>query len=639
MASTLLTLFDIDQCTCLWRLASYGEKDVTHFAQLDLLVGSREALMVADNEHLWQNGELENDALLAELCKHIREAAGSPGLAAFTILLAAKDGYWLQGNIITHRFLDCEGVEAIKECKSAGDRVSGFGSMIDRALSVNEWLKYAVAVVIVKPEINFHLLRTRLDLLREEARRRLMLPLTSETPIARRNLALLRGRSSWSVGAMIYQAAHDLGIDLYVLDRPGHWIEEGRYRSFYKALIPIDMTIDASLPRRITQTLRDYPVAMDGLLSFNDTYLIPAAEAAEALGLPTTPLAAIETCRDKYLSRSLSVPSDFQCVRLDDYAGAVDFLANGKEKLRYPLIVKPCAGYGSEGVAKVRNEEELLAAVRKANQVDYARGCLVTVETYIDGPEIDANLVMCDGRLLFCDICDQPPTEADLSGDQGGGNFLESDLILPSGLPAHEQITIRDTMLGILKKIGCHTGVYHMEARLRDSAMEWHINGDQILDLRYKTKVPASNTSAVLIENNCRPPNHVCCQATLHTYGVNYPVLHFLFALGDTARAQALAIPFLDGPQYHCDLGMIPVTKGGKFMSADPMQDLWRRDPELMRSVVKSECFFAQGDEVPDPSSGELTWIAGFHVSSRTRHGSMRSMQQIRQKFVFELEC
>lgn len=600
----------------------------------------RESAMDINGPVTWFNVDVDPsripNSMLADL---FSESLTSSQLGVFKMILPCTDGYWCRRNIIAQRFRDYGSSKLVRDFAAPRQHYKAPKVETLKASSLWDLLAAAVGSIQLHTTGSVTRLDQELAVLEAEVLNRLSLPMLLPDPIPRKRLALLHGKPDWTTTEGIYRAAREMEIDVYVLDEQGHWMQDGPYTSFREAFIPIDMTVDDSLPLRVVEALRDYPVQMDGLVSFSDMYLIPAAQAAQTLGLPTSAPSLFETCRDKYLTRMIEMPKDFQCVRVEGHSGVADLLNNldQAQGLKYPLIIKPCAGYGSEGVAKVYNDAELLEAAAKANKTNYGRGNLITIETYIDGPEVDANFVLWDGVPLFFEISDQFPSEADLDTATSKSDFLELDLFLPSTLPSHEQNVVKESLLRVLSKLGCRNGVFHMEARIRSSSMEYRTSR-KMIDLVHKTESPQTDSSMILIENNCRPPNMVCTFATAHTYGVDYYALHHLIALGDAARVRALATPPPAGPQYHCDIAMIPVRTGGIFASSDAIGDLERRCPELLRNVIKCGCLFKRGDEVPDPSSGVLTWIAFFIVaSSSSRHDVLESVQRLRSEFRYQL--
>ena len=76
------------------------------------------------------------------------------------------------------------------------------------------------------------------------------------------------------------------------------------------------------------------------------------------------------------------------------------------ESREYPLIVKPVDCNSSKGVVKVRNDEELKAAVETA--VEFSRTNTAVVEQFIDGKEISVDLFVTNGKAkVLCLSCNE----------------------------------------------------------------------------------------------------------------------------------------------------------------------------------------------------------------------------------------
>ena len=624
-----------------WRLPYREDTSDLSVRTLDLVIHAQRPTTSFEKHSswCWTTLEVENlpDAISAKLpVFHIPD---SP-FAAFKVILPQTKGYWIRKNIIQQRFIDSD-AKSVQDIAQARQFYEPADIEKISARSLSGLLATAVGVIELYAINPLERLDEQFAALESDVLNRLSLPLLLPKPIPRYRLAMLHGRYNFKMTEMLYRAALELDIDMYILAEPDHWFQNDEYAEFLKAYIPIDIQrVDDTLGQRIVDALRERQIEVDGIVALTDKWLIPAAQAAQALGLPTEPARVYEICRDKYLTRQLDLPAGFTSKCVEGLKGAEAWLKDlrrGGEALTYPLIIKPCAGWASEGVRKVYTEAELLDAVAKANLNDYSRGDRVTIETYIDGPEFDANFILWEGSPLFSEISDQFPAEADVDTASSSTNFLETELFLPSALPSNEQKVIRESMLDVLRKLNCQNGIHHMEGRMRNSAMEYRVT-DGSTDLAWRSGALLADPQSILIENNPRPPGTNSNSVILHTYGVEFYAVHLLIALGDGARTQALSVPFRTGPQYHCDLVSIPVERGGIFASDDATVDLFERSPYLEGLVKKSGCYFDYGEEVPDPSSGIWTQIAYFMIASRTsRKEVVDAAQKIRENFRYKL--
>ncbi|KAL9042600.1 MAG: hypothetical protein Q9214_003729 [Letrouitia sp. 1 TL-2023] len=266
----------------------------------------------------------------------------------------------------------------------------------------------------------------------------------------------------------------------------------------------------------------------------------------------------------------------------------------------YPMVVKPSSGSHSEGVSKVNNHEELAAAVDR--------------------------------------IADDFPKDGDKCEGVGSRDFKENAIVYPSVLPSSEIEEIKASIHRLLRDIGLRNGIYHVEARVNKSRMQY-VNTDGILDLQYKLEFSITEKiDVVLIEVNPRLPGAAVKPAVNATYGISYDALHLLISIGNLQRAKALSEPFSKGAQFWGTVLHIQSDRASKFMSDDIGENLKSRCPVLAHSVFSSHACFRRGDMVPAPTSDSQPRIASLLVLSRiSRRDLMESAKQIRAELRFEL--
>jgi biotin carboxylase len=201
-----------------------------------------------------------------------------------------------------------------------------------------------------------------------------------------------------------------------------------------------------------------------GVFCYDEVRLVQAAAVATALGLPGSPVAALEACRDKHRSRQLmadaGVPQAVSCC-VRDLAQA----SAAAEQIGYPVIVKPRALAGSEGVMLVEHPEQLPAAVQAASRAHfrevprYEAGLLV--EEYLDGAEISVDSVVVDGEVQPLFIAHKQLDYAD--------TFEETGHLLKTADPLLDDEDVRQVLGHAHQAIGFDRGVTHTELRLTSS--------------------------------------------------------------------------------------------------------------------------------------------------------------------------
>ncbi|EFR00465.1 hypothetical protein MGYG_03467 [Nannizzia gypsea CBS 118893] len=515
-----------------------------------------------------------------------------------------------RADIVSLRLVDLPGIKSVSTFADPGQSFD-FES-IKRTAGSDEFqffpeiLKVAAAGFTINPDVDIATLTSELV-----QRLSMAWILPSSHPDRRRTLALVDGRYDPHVGEPLYSAAKSLAIDLVVVERPGHWIGQAQYRSWYKDLLIIDMMVDEGLSDRIVEAIQVSGHKIDGIITRFDPRAAATAKAAERLGIALAPAEAFEVATDKFRTSLLDGHSAYRVSSLYAAKSIID-----EGKAFFPLILKPVAGFLSEGVFLVQNLYDLENAIHAIITV---RGNDALMEPYCDGLEVDANFVLADGEVLFFEASDDFPTSAE---EGPNGTFLEQANVLPSSLPQQELQIIEKSLHQRLLQLGFRDRIFHLEARMQHSTMEYvKVNGT--LDLEYRPiQSLASNgapqPSAWLIEINPRPPGIQSFQATALTYGVDYIGLSLLLAVGDRERARILAQPFLQRHQYWSQILFIPTPKGGIFNSDDVCAELKRRCPNLASHISISFYHWNRGDVVPDPlKSGKLTWIAYYLMNSR----------------------
>ncbi|KAL4999222.1 ATP-grasp domain-containing protein [Aspergillus recurvatus] len=429
----LVNLLDdhvVSKVHCRWRIADQPAKAeaARYFHSIDLLLRVQ--------PHTTDEGEgppLES-ATGTALETLVRSACPDQS----EVILAPVDGYLCRADVLDLRMRHSECVDTVVSFASWNRRLPGF-SRHDRRTLLPLLLSSPGAIVILPQKL------------------------------AAYKVALVAGRHRYKSGRYRAQgfldAARALGIAITILDREGHWLQEQTYAHLRDDFIAVDLSHDAWLPQRISNAVRGRE--FDGLVTFTDEYVLATGEVAEMLGLPTEPFRAIQLALHKEQMRKVVDNANIQAFFLQRAGQLHDPVsASSLANLRYPLVVKPAYGRSSEGVRKVTDEIGMREAVGMLTADGLAdQGILL--ETYVDGPELDCNFVLCDGEVLFLELTDDLPSTADASGATLADNFSETVMISHSGLPAAEQEALRDSLQCSLRDLGLRWGIFHAEARMQ----------------------------------------------------------------------------------------------------------------------------------------------------------------------------
>lgn len=573
------------------------------------------------------------------------------------LFFSLQDGHVARCDFLERRFEGCRQVVAVKGFLEPLAAVSSVSRSTE---SPFETMSLAIGGVLAVAESQ-QPAPELCSLLDEETSRRLAASWVLPQPVAlaRRRVFWVQGREDFESIGRAYQAAWALGISLVVADQPGHWLESdtGPYARLREAFVPLDITVDDDLTRRIVDAVRAYPLPIDGIVSISDGRLPAVARACEVLGLSTSPPEAYDIAGDKGATRRLEEegrPSESFTVGSLDELEAV--MASRGPRIRYPLIVKPCTGWNSDCVAKVENAEALRDAVRRASARHASAPKSSTgavVEPYVDGPEVDANFVMLDGEILFHEMTDDFPSSGDGATAAEGGagaNFMETLMFVPSALPADERAVLRDGLRESILRQGFRTGVFHCEARVRGSRARYAPRSDNgLVDLQIERDAAErgeeeeEGASCYLHEVNARPPGYLNSVATLLAYGVDFYAIRLLMSLGPDAERERICLasrPFLgEGPQYSLGVTILPATREGIMETEDAVEELLQRHAdELKGCVVDHRTCKKGGSTVQGPESSELWYIGWVTVASReSRADCLEKVRFVREQFSYKL--
>ena len=580
-------------------------------------------------------------------------------ITAMKLLLPAVDGYVVRNDLIQRRFLNYDLAERLSDFTSPRQHVRRFVTSSENLLekAVND----ALGAVLLKglPGVQPALLESAMSLLEFEVMARLSFPWIVSIPIPRRRLAIVEGRSDPSVSAAsegVLRAAAALDIGLVILDQEGHWLQSATNEHLRDEFLVCDLSVDDELPSRIVDALSRSRRAIDGITTYSDRHLIATAKVAQMLGFCTNLPDSIEMCNDKRRMREVVTPQ-VATLFTTGLADLKEQLKSFQFPLQYPMIVKPTQGSSSEGVNKVHSRVDLLAAVEN-NQKQFPERSFL-IEPYVPGPEVDANFVLLDGQILFNETNDDFPSSAEIPHTSLSPSFAEMSTIMPSNLPEPELSLLKSSLTETLAKLGCRYGVYHVEARVKDSRKEYRMteNGLELMH-RQSNTTWHPDPSIFLIEINARTPGHQESFATELTYGIDYYALYMLLAIvrrpsadrsghqrieneansdSELTRLYALSHSFPAHIRYPTNIVFIPVARNGTFVSAKPLSQ------ELMKFIPHFRILMKKGQVIQDPKmAGKWPFIAYFLVTAKLVGKDGRAQartlgERVRESFEYEL--
>ncbi len=216
--------------------------------------------------------------------------------------------------------------------------------------------------------------------------------------------------------------------------------------------LQIDCQQPEEAARAIVELASRTPI--DAIVPVDDSGVIIAALAGEALGLAhNQPLSARAT-RDKHLMRRLLDGAEVPQPR---FALVDDQPSAAAERVGYPLVAKPLDRSGSYGVIRVASESELGEALERIRNL--TEGGPVLLEQFLPGAEVAVEGMLWAGELEVLAIFDKP-------NPLDGPYFEETIYVTPSRHPEEVQQEIARVTQAAVTGIGLEHGPIHAELRL-----------------------------------------------------------------------------------------------------------------------------------------------------------------------------
>lgn len=210
---------------------------------------------------------------------------------------------------------------------------------------------------------------------------------------------------------------------------------------------------------------------LDGVIAVGDRPTVLAAHISTALGLPGNPPSATETSRNKLAARRAFESAGLLTPRFE--VVSISEASSPRTNLPYPVVVKPLALSGSQGVIRADDDQSFRDAIDRLSRVlrtvdvlierESAHGYAL-VETFIPGKEYAIEGVLTDGSFRLFTIFDKP--------DPLDGPFFEETIyVTPSRASVETQNAIVDAIAKSIRVLGLHHGPVHAECRVNDQGI------------------------------------------------------------------------------------------------------------------------------------------------------------------------
>eukprot|EP00126_Sphaerothecum_destruens_P000160 Sdes_comp10199_c0_seq1m1813 len=336
----------------------------------------------------------------------------------------------------------------------------------------------------------------------------------------------------------------------------------------------------------------------DGVFTMHEIAIPLVCGITDALKYPGNSSEAASNARNKHRAREICQQNGLNTPRFAKITSAQDLLP-ASLAVKFPAVVKPSSGAGSEGVIRVDSLPQLQAAYEKilrdretSQSLNWNPGqdsdhvSAVVLEQYILGDEVDIDCLFWDGECVFSSITDNWPTFEPY--------FLETGSNCPTKFPLAIQNEISTYAISVVKALGFRQGAFHVEAK-------YGPDGPQ------------------LIEVNPRMGGGPVCEFNLDVHGVHMFENFVLSALGIPINPPRAAVPLCYTSHYSINAPITGILENTTFC------DHLKADPHL--EWVHYIC--EAGKKVNGLDSGLPDWVAEFRVKGSSVQESNRIAEEM----------
>ncbi len=206
-------------------------------------------------------------------------------------------------------------------------------------------------------------------------------------------------------------------------------------------------------------------VAMEGAVTFWDEAVLLTSQITDMFNWIGIPFEIANRAKNKYLFREFCHQNNIPAPKHKMFSGKKS-IAKVEKDLSYPMVMKPIYGAVSYFVVKVANRKEVEETYEyiknniKSNWLapEWESFDLL-VEEYVDGDEVDIDIILQNGKIKFYSISDNFNKTHERF-------FLDSGQAVPSGLPETDQQKMIDNAEEVIEKLGIQNGIIHFEAKI-----------------------------------------------------------------------------------------------------------------------------------------------------------------------------
>lgn len=399
-----------------------------------------------------------------------------------------------------------------------------------------------------------------------------------------------------------FKIARDMGYRVVVIDS----IRSGGRELAKEGLIDLFSPLELSekpetAAEQCLACLRDLGEKVVGVVTFMEMAVYTTSLVAKSMGLPGLPPESVVKAREKDRLREAMKYAGLPNVKCFAIKARTEILRAVSE-VGFPSVLKPVIGADSLGVKRLDDlvdlEKAYLESVDVVSRLEVSSGYLTAsdcvksksllpveflLEEYLEGPEVDVDIVLKNGNSFYCGLSDNGPTKEPY--------FTETYGLFPSLLPQRDQDALTSLSLECLKTLGFTHGVFHVEAKLTSAGPR-------------------------IIEVNARMGGGPIREMHLHVRGV------------DLCLEQLRIISSCSGPDYEeiqvgiCDDETVG-SKNFAYMTTNAIRSgvvgsdmSFLKDYEKRENLIGISSRVKPGDVVIGPEKGQPSWLVEICMQS-----------------------
>ncbi len=259
----------------------------------------------------------------------------------------------------------------------------------------------------------------------------------------------------------ILQRIKKLGYELFVMQQNKPlWAQK-----YVDKWILTDNNNHEQALKDVTIFFKENPV--DGVITFWEDDILLTSKIVSEFGFKGIPYNIAKNVRNKFAFREFSLTHNIPTPRYARISSFPD-LQVIKKILTFPIVLKPEFGSLNALVTKVQKPEDLeqsyktmLFHLSNNKNIDITvlhDGTNFFAEEYIDGEEVDIDMLIQNGKVKFSVVSDNyDKTE--------GMYFIDKGQATPSSLPLPFQHDLKAMTESVLEKLNILDGCIHFEAK------------------------------------------------------------------------------------------------------------------------------------------------------------------------------